>query len=688
MSPAEDLSTPGSSPRLHLVICLGVDFDCAYIPHLCRHYGGTVDSWNVLLQSNDESEKGLATIEEAAQAIRLKLSAIDSAAQVHTQSWQGEFTSRRKVDRLNALVEDRVPRGEWVLYIDADEFVEAPGVLRPLVAECEAAGNPVVFGCMVDRFTHDRQPYSLREDVDLFAAMPHSESYTKSILKGWDHKSCLMKYKEAPLLANCHEYHGHTWERYQEAGQVLLTIWHFKWVESSRGKLQRRVESFRKLGIGWWRESAIGLRDIYGEKPDSRSWKPCRRGVIRGRTGGQVLVELDAATGVQLNATAALIWEICDGSRTETELLAELSERFKASAGSLQKDLRKALDELVTVGAIAPRGGETMATDDARQPGPVPRPGELSGGNGPIRVRLGLVAETTEGFLNQVRLCLFSLRRNGGALKDIPVTLITNCDSLDVAHQAFFTRHFAPIEFRTAPRLGAIPHTSKLNVFWAIDPSSYDVLLYLDCDTVVRRALDRIADPILEGSAEFLCRRGGETDRGMFVDFNGLVNQYCGPKRARIQYRGQEEWPMFNSGVFLATSEAVHKIRRGAIEFTYRIFNDWQRADALQKLPEEIRNLVNPNPPVRQNWTIEQGALALSCINAGVSVQYLDETYNSWGGEEDFHVLHCFKSLYQFDRRSMFSASAEQWIKEYSTSDIPGKAFLASMMRRYTQAFL
>jgi hypothetical protein len=104
-------------------------------------------------------------------------------------------------------------------------------------------------------------------------------------------------------------------------------------------------------------------------------------------------------------------------------------------------------------------------------------------------------------------------------------------------------------------------------------------------------------------------------------------------------------------------------------------------------LPEAIRKQMRINQIVRQNWTIEQGALALACIDAGVKVQYLDGTYNSWGGEPDFHVLHCFKSLYQFDRRTMFAAEAHEWIGEYLDSDIPGKAFLGGMMRQYLETF-
>jgi hypothetical protein len=274
------------------------------------------------------------------------------------------------------------------------------------------------------------------------------------------------------------------------------------------------------------------------------------------------------------------------------------------------------------------------------------------------------------------------------------VTLITNGDSPCEEDKKFLRDHFSPIDFSTSPRLGAIPHTSKLNVFYSIHPSTYDILMFMDCDTVVARDLDGITDPIRQGDADFLCRRGGETDRNRFVDFNSLVRRFCGdvPER-KVEFEDSLEWPMFNSGVFLGTSDAVRRIRRNAVDFTYEMYNEWQRTSVLLELPPSIREFLEltyrDTQPlhqiVYQNWTLEQGALALSCIEADVRVRYLEETYNHWGGDEDLHILHCFKSVYQFDRRTMFDRRDCAWIGEYLESDTPGKRILASLVQDYRQ---
>ena len=309
-----------------------------------------------------------------------------------------------------------------------------------------------------------------------------------------------------------------------------------------------------------------------------------------------------------------------------------------------------------------------------------------------MRVRLGIVSETSDWFLNELKLCLYSLRKNGGLLKEVPVTLITNSEPLPKDERELFEKHFSPIEFITGPRLGGTIHTPKMNIFYLIDPESYDVLMHMDCDTVVRKPLDHLLDPIIKGGAQFVCRRACVADRKQFPDFDNLVSNLCGdsPKK-KIIFEEKDEWPMFNSGVFLATPEAVRSIRKDSIEFTYRLFNEWQRVDAIESLP--LVNLfykwkiLKTRKKAVGYWLLEQGAIALACIKAGLRVHYLDEIYNSIGLDKNFGILHCFKLLYRFDRSRMFLNESEKWINEYLDSEVPGKIFLAKIVREYRQTY-
>jgi len=249
-----------------LLVCLGADFDCAYIPHLCRYYTPAVDSWIVLLHSNEHGGKGEGVIAGARRAFESSIAAVSSNAALTTRAWCGEFDPYTKVDRLNEMVRELVPPGEWVIHVDADEFVESPDDLRALMAQCNACQQKVVYGCMVDRFAPDRKPYPIHDEDDLFIKFPQCEEYTKTVMRAWTHKPCLMQYEDSSLLLNCHDYSGQSWSAYQRSGRPALTVWHFKWVESTREKLKHRVYSFRRQGLGWWKDSATGLKEIYREE--------------------------------------------------------------------------------------------------------------------------------------------------------------------------------------------------------------------------------------------------------------------------------------------------------------------------------------------------------------------------------------------------------------------------------------
>ena len=305
-------------------------------------------------------------------------------------------------------------------------------------------------------------------------------------------------------------------------------------------------------------------------------------------------------------------------------------------------------------------------------------------------------------FLLQVRLLLFSLRKNGGRLASSPVTLITVGEGLPKEQRRDFEERYAPIEFEVAPRLGGTPHTNKMNAFFAIELADNDVLLYFDCDTVVRGPLDGLLGQFGDG-AEFVCRRGGDLDRNRFVDFGRLVRRYAPRSSVRVRHEGISEFPMFNSGVFLATGAAVRRIRGTALEFCYELYERWRRLDQIERilLPFKLstvflyrfrflRGLFRARLLTRQDviepWTIEQGALALACMATETPVAYLDERDNSWGGDDDFRVLHCFKSTYQFERGSLLDPKTPAWIEEYREDEIPGRRFLAQIVTEFRRA--
>jgi len=53
-----------------------------------------------------------------------------------------------------------------------------------------------------------------------------------------------------------------------------------------------------------------------------------------------------------LNETAAIIWQLCDGKRSEREIVEMLVASFPEAADSIESDIREALREIEEIGAV------------------------------------------------------------------------------------------------------------------------------------------------------------------------------------------------------------------------------------------------------------------------------------------------------------------------------------------------
>ncbi len=69
--------------------------------------------------------------------------------------------------------------------------------------------------------------------------------------------------------------------------------------------------------------------------------------------GDELLLYHPSATRtIYLNQTAALIWKLCDGTRSVAEVLALLRDSYPESAETIESDVQSALEDFVKNGAI------------------------------------------------------------------------------------------------------------------------------------------------------------------------------------------------------------------------------------------------------------------------------------------------------------------------------------------------
>lgn len=285
-------------------------------------------------------------------------------------------------------------------------------------------------------------------------------------------------------------------------------------------------------------------------------------------------------------------------------------------------------------------------------------------------IRVALVTENNREFLNQVRLCLFSLRKNGGLLADAPVHLISIGKPLSKDIQADLQMRFGFIEFSVAPKIHGCPPANKLNIFSHVPIPKYENLLYLDCDTVVLGPLDELLYPMADGTINFMARRGGESDRACFKDYEGILHhlQWIPGTCHKVgvqEERTLKEPPMFNTGVMMFTNLISQTMGYGSRDILHRLCHK-------HELMKRIGN----------SWMREQCAVSLAATQEDVRPCYLPERFNTWGNAEDARILHCFKSRYKFRRPTMFDRF-DRWRGDHENSEYPAERQLVEIVESY-----
>lgn len=78
-----------------------------------------------------------------------------------------------------------------------------------------------------------------------------------------------------------------------------------------------------------------------------------RAGVMEGRVIDELLLEMpDAGKSLWLNSSGKVIWELCDGARTISDISAELGRQFNAGGHDLTADVIATVGQLRSIGFL------------------------------------------------------------------------------------------------------------------------------------------------------------------------------------------------------------------------------------------------------------------------------------------------------------------------------------------------
>jgi len=310
-------------------------------------------------------------------------------------------------------------------------------------------------------------------------------------------------------------------------------------------------------------------------------------------------------------------------------------------------------------------------------------------------VHVSIVGEATRGYTNMMKLLVYSLRENGGALSDAPVTVSTNARAMPMDDRREIEA-LGSVRVRVMPRQHGEHFADKVNAYYAA-PEEADVLVYLDCDTVVLNPLDEMVSGLDPATPTFRARRIGPPGARSAGVIEPLLRDYALTKGRTLDDVADDRfprgYPMFNGGVLVMTQPARAIIREDAAEIAYDLYAQRART-SVSSLPEILREIgyrildrlfPERNRSTYEYWVVEQLGLALSVIKNDIPYDLLDPTYNWVHPEPPADgelpaVFHYMSGRHDVDRERLLDGD---WIETFATSESPTRRALASLARRW-----
>ena len=312
-------------------------------------------------------------------------------------------------------------------------------------------------------------------------------------------------------------------------------------------------------------------------------------------------------------------------------------------------------------------------------------------------VHISMVGETGRGYTNMMKLLLYSLRENGGRLRDAPVTVSTNARAMSEADQEEIEQ-FAPVTVRVMPRQHGEHFADKFNALYA-PPEDVDVLMYLDCDTVVLNPLDDMVAGIDPETPHFRARKMGAPGARCAGPIEPLIRDHAltGGRTLHdvADDRFPRGYPLFNGGVMVMTQPAREALRVDASTIAYELYAE-RAQRSVRSLPEMLKEMgrrvidrffPESDRSTYEYWVAEQLGVALSVMKNQIPYELLDPRFN-WVHPEAPDaarppaIFHYMKGRHDVDREALFDG---EWISRFLQSDSPTRRALAELAQAYPQ---
>ena len=127
--------------RPYLLACIGTDWEANLPEHFIRHYLDLgIRPQNLVIALHSDKRDFLEATLKIFRGYGIEPRRI----------WRGPFNPVRMGTLKKEMQREFIPRGDWVVHADLDEFHEYPAPLTEYLEDRERSGENVVVSCFID----------------------------------------------------------------------------------------------------------------------------------------------------------------------------------------------------------------------------------------------------------------------------------------------------------------------------------------------------------------------------------------------------------------------------------------------------------------------------------------------------------------------------------------------------------
>jgi len=244
-----------------LLSCIGTDYNISnpnLLYHFLDHYKKLgITKWAITLHVGIRKELNNLKIFED----------ILSQYKIPCEVWIEEFDTHKREKQHNIFVQNQKDNS-WIFGVDLDEFVDFPCSIPQYLEQLSNLGYNCLCGELIDRVDNQGILKNIEKDIPIENQFPRIAEVKKNIYQPSTPKAPFEKKLaiQKPLQWGIgHHFINRQTREYQREYPDILTINHYAWDHLLIGRIQQRVDYYKKHEGFDWGQEYINMIEYIGK---------------------------------------------------------------------------------------------------------------------------------------------------------------------------------------------------------------------------------------------------------------------------------------------------------------------------------------------------------------------------------------------------------------------------------------